>query len=225
MSIRTSRPTRLLLARHGQTEANRKQWFSGSIEVSLTALGQAQARALAHRLRNEQINVLYSSPQQRALETAAPAASLLGLPVHRCEGLREMNFGHWEMHTRAELALRYPEEMRHWDNGSWKFQPQGGESHQQVIARAVPCMLDILQRHVGQTVLIIAHRTVLRLLVTNMLDMSLSHARRMGLAPASLSELRVLDDDVELIFYNDTSHLLEVEVEQVDNEGGSHVIS
>ena len=200
-------PTRLLFVRHGQTNTTVDDAFCGVTEVPLTPLGHRQAQALAERLRHTHIDVLYCSPQQRALETAAPIASVLGLEIFRRDELREMDFGVWENHPPRELSKEYPRLIDGWNKGLWMGNPPGGETRQAVIARVVPCIIELLGTHTGKTLLIVSHRTTLRLLIGHMLDMALSSSRRMEVSPASLTELHVTEDQVRLIFYNDTSHL------------------
>jgi broad specificity phosphatase PhoE len=207
MNVDTAVTTRLLLVRHGQTNTSVDDAFCGVTEVSLTALGHRQAQAVAERLRRERIDVLYCSPQQRTLETAAPIAAALGLEIHRQNALREMDFGLWENRPRAELLREYPDLVLGWDRGLWMGNPPGGETRQAVIARVVPCIIELLNKHKGETILVVSHRTTLRLLTGHMLDMALSSSRRMQVSPGSLTELQVTGDQVQMIFYNDTSHL------------------
>jgi broad specificity phosphatase PhoE len=87
-------------------------------------------------------------------------------------------------------------------------QPPGGEMQQAVIARITLCIVDLLAAHPGQTILIVGHRTALRLLVGHLLSLSLTMSRGLHLDPASLSKLLVIGDQVQLVFYNNTSHLL-----------------
>ena len=207
MSNDTPTTTRLLFVRHGQTNTTVDDAFCGSTEVPLTPIGHRQALALAERLRHTRIDALYCSPQQRALDTAAPIAGVLGLEISRRDELREMDFGVWENHPRSELLKEYPRLLHGWDRGLWMGNPPGGETRQAVIARVVPCIIELLGTHTGKTLLIVSHRTTLRLLIGHMLDMALSSSRRMEVSPASLTELHVTEDQVQLIFYNDTSHL------------------
>jgi broad specificity phosphatase PhoE len=199
--------TRLLLVRHGQTEMSRADAFCGVTEVPLTSAGHAQAQRLAERLRGESIAALYSSPQQRALDTAAPIAAALGLEIWARTALREIDFGRWENRLRPAIAQEFPAELAAWERGSWMVQPPGGETQQAVIARIVPCIIEIVYAHPNQTVLIVAHKSSLRLLIGHLLGMSPPASRHLRLDPASLSELRVTGDQVELIVYNDTSHV------------------
>jgi broad specificity phosphatase PhoE len=200
-------PTRLLLVRHGQTNMTVDDSFCGATEVPLTPMGHRQAQALAQRLQHTHIDGLYCSPQQRTLETAAPLADMLGLEIYRRDELREMDFGLWENRPRAELHKEYPRLILGWDRGLWMGNPPGGETRQAVIARVVPCVIELLEAYTGKTLLIVSHRTTLRLLIGHMLDMALSSSRRMEVSPASLTELHVIEDSVQLIFYNDISHL------------------
>jgi broad specificity phosphatase PhoE len=198
--------TRLLFARHGQTELSHRDAFCGVTEVSLTAIGRDQAQQLAKRLSREHIDALYSSPQRRAQETAKPIAALTGLAIQTREALREMDFGRWEGRVQAEIAQESPQAMAAWDRGSWMIQLPGGETQQAVLARVVPCIVELVSVHLGQTILIVSHRTTLRLLIGHLLNLSLPGSRGLHLDPASLSKLAVIGDRVELVFYNDTSH-------------------
>jgi broad specificity phosphatase PhoE len=200
--------TRLLLARHGQTALSLNDAFCGTTEVPLTTVGHEQAQRLAHRLGHEHIDALYCSPQLRTQETATPIAKLLNLEIQTCEALREMNFGQWEQRVQADIAREWPQEMAAWKRGSWMTRLPDGETQQAVIARIVPCIAEIVTNHPGQSVLIVSHRTALRLLVGHLINLSLPSSRGLHLDPASLSCLLVQEDQVQLVFYNNTSHLL-----------------
>ncbi|GAC1554041.1 MAG: alpha-ribazole phosphatase [Ktedonobacteraceae bacterium] len=199
--------TRLLLVRHGQTELSHNDAFCGTTEAPLTVIGRDQAQQLAKRLSHEHIDALYCSPQGRAYETAKPIASMLGLEIQTRKSLREMNFGLWEGRVQAEVAVESPQEMVAWDRGSWMVQLPEGETQQAVLARVVPCIVELLTVHSGQTILLVSHRTTLRLLIGHILNLSLPNSRELSLDPASLSKLLVIGDQVQLVLFNDVSHL------------------
>lgn len=200
--------TRLLIVRHGETSASRDNVCCGTTELPLTELGVLQARALAERLRHEHIDAIFCSPQERARQTAIPTASQCNLPLQTRLALREMDYGRWENVPRSQLKQHYPAELAAWDRGSWMISPPGGETQQAVLARAVPCLTDLLFNHSGQTLLLVSHKTVIRLLVGHLLDMSLSVSRRLHVDNASLTELHIIGDAVHLVRFNDTGHLL-----------------
>src|SRR5215469_16000347 len=88
--------TRLFIARHGETLANREYRFIGSRDDPLSEHGQVQAAQLAEALAGFSIAAVYSSPMQRAWQTARAVAERHNLPVQRCDALREGSFGIWE---------------------------------------------------------------------------------------------------------------------------------
>ena len=92
----------LLLIRHGETEWNRARRIQGHTDAPLTPLGEAQARRLGERLRNESFDEIHASDSGRAQRTAALAFP--GLPVRTDERLREMHYGVLEGKTRAEFS-------------------------------------------------------------------------------------------------------------------------
>ena len=200
--------TRLFFVRHGQTVLSNTDAFCGVIEAPLTAVGRQQAQQLATRLSREHIDALYCSPQGRVRETAEPIAAALGLPVQLREALHEMDFGEWEGRVQADVAVEFPREMAAWERGSWAVQPPGGETQQDVIARVVPCIVELVTAHAGQTILVVSHRTTLRLLLGHLLNLTLLGSRALHVDPASISKLLITDDQVQLIYFNDTSHLL-----------------
>jgi len=208
MDLEPAVATRLLLVRHGQTHTSRDDTFCGVTEVPLTAIGCSQAQFLAERLRREHVDALYCSPQQRAQETAAPIARALEMEIHTRSALREMDFGKWENRLRADLAREYPHELEEWERGSWMAHPPGGETQQAVVDRIVPYIIHVLEAHMGQTVVVVSHKTALRLLIGQLLNMTPTEGRNLRMDPASLSELCVRGDQVELVICNDTSHLL-----------------
>ena len=190
---------------------SRDDAFCGVTDVPLAPIGHRQAQALADRLRSRHVDALYSSPQRRALQTAAPLAAALGQEIRTLDALREMDFGLWENRPRTELLRDYPELLSAWERGLWMGNPPGGETRQGVIARVIPCVIELLNNHTGQTILLVSHRTTLRLLTGHMLDMALSSGRRMQVSPTSLTELQVRGDQVEILYHNDTAHLASLE--------------
>ena len=88
--------TRILLARHGETEWNAIRRVQGWTDIPLSAKGEAQAQALAGRLSRTTLTAIYSSDLSRAARTAAPTADRHGLTVQSVPELREKGFGDWE---------------------------------------------------------------------------------------------------------------------------------
>lgn len=156
--------TRLVLIRHGETDWNVEGRYQGQADPPLNARGLAQARLLAEELRKAGLDVLYSSPLQRAVQTAQTLADALGLPLYLEPRLVEIHQGDWQGRQRSEIAARYPELFRRWQTKPWAVTPPGGESLAQVQARVYAAVDEILSRHAGQTVGLVTHRIPIALL-------------------------------------------------------------
>lgn len=147
-----SRPTVLLLARHGETDWNRTDRWQGFTGPPLNEPGRRQAEHLASSLRG--VDAIYSSDTTRVRETASIIASHLGLPVTEDARLREVNFGEWESLTREEITERYSDALSRWDAGRGDA-PPGGETDAAMAERVLEAVGEIAARHEGQRVLVI----------------------------------------------------------------------
>jgi broad specificity phosphatase PhoE len=148
--------TYLLLARHGETDWNRDGIWQGHGDPPLNDLGRQQAAALAERMREVEIDVLYSSDLRRALETAEILAAAKGLPVTPDPALREMDVGSWTGLTFAQIEDRFPG-MEHHD----------GESREAFSTRVISTFHRIASRNHGRA-LVVTHGGVVRALQRHM---------------------------------------------------------
>ena len=152
--------TRLILIRHGQSEANKGIWWAGHTDAPLSEVGREQAAAAARYLRaNEQIDVAYSSDLSRAMETARPTAEAFGLSVIPDKGLREIFSGKWEGITFAEINEKYWVDRERWFTDLANACCTGGETIAQLYERVVATVTRIAEENDGKTVLIAAHWT------------------------------------------------------------------
>jgi len=149
-------PTRIILARHGETDWNRERRWQGHSDRPLNDTGREQAKALAADLTGEPIAAVYSSDLMRAHETARIVADGLGLDVVTVPGLRERRFGSWEGLQDVEAERLFPGV-----NG-----PPDGESRADMLRRVLESLEAIAQANRGRTVLVVSHggpvRAVLR---------------------------------------------------------------
>ncbi|HTP01971.1 MAG TPA: histidine phosphatase family protein [Anaerolineales bacterium] len=203
--------TRLYLVRHGATPLTMEDKFSGEAGVHLSDEGRAQATRLAERLRVHEIAAAYSSPLERAVETAEILMKPHGLPVTPVDGLREITHGHWEGLTRREVEKRFAEEYAAWEEDPFTFAPEGAESGLSVLARALPAIRQIVVQHRDQTVLVVSHKATLRLLLSSLLGFDARGYRdRLDQAPACLNIVDFSDPvRARLMLFNDISHYTE----------------
>src|SRR5512140_1098773 len=120
--------TRLYLVRHGATPLTMEDKFSGEEGVHLSEEGRQQASQLARRMADYDVSAAYSSPLDRAMETARIVIEPHRMQVAAIDGLREIRHGHWEGLTRRDVEERFTEEYAEWEEDPFTFAPEGGES-------------------------------------------------------------------------------------------------
>lgn len=203
--------TRVLLIRHGATVLSAEDRFAGSTDVALSDDGRRQARALGERLADEKIAAIYASPLSRTVETATLASAAHGLAPRTDPGLREIDHGRWEGLTRKEVEQSFGAEYAAWELDPFTFAPEGGESGLSVMARALPVVRAIVERHAGATVAIVSHKATIRLVLASLLGIDARGYRdRLDQAPACLNIVDFKDPvRARLMLYNDTSHYAE----------------
>lgn len=199
--------TRIILVRHGQTEWNRVERFRGRMDVALNETGLAQAEALAERLSTEPISAIYTSPLSRAMQTAQPTAQRLGLLVLPLEGLIDIDYGQWGGLSPAEANALYPDIYYLWRTRPQLVDIPGGENLAKVRARAISSVKEVAARHEGQTILLVAHQVVNKVLVCAMLGLDNSHFWRIQQDNGCLNIFEYSDGDFLTICINDTCHL------------------
>ena len=199
---------RIYLVRHGATVSSAEDSFNGETDIALSELGREQARALGRRLAGEKIDAFYASPLSRAMETARLIAASHGKDVAPVPALREISHGRWEGKRRAEVATLFPEEYRRWESDPYTVAPEGGETGLSVTARALPALLEIAERHPGETVLAVSHKATIRLLVAAILGFDPRRYRdRLDSSPAGLTALDFRGSaGARLAIFNDTAH-------------------
>lgn len=202
-------PTRVLLLRHGQSPLSVDRRYSGRGNPQLTDVGLAQVEAAAASVaaRYPGTTAVVSSPLDRALSTAGPVATRLGLEVEVDEGFTETDFGGWEGLTFREAAERDPEVHRAW-LGDATVAPPDGESFDAVGKRVSAALDGLLARHAGTTVLLVSHVTPIKTILRIGLATDTALLFRLHLDLACLSVVDFWPDggaSVRLV--NDTCYL------------------
>jgi len=210
--------TCILLVRHGQTSWNLgagQVRYRGQTDIPLDEVGHAQARALsirlgsgqALRLAGEPIAGIYTSPLQRAVQTAQSTAERLGRPVIPHPGLLDMNLGEWQGLTHAEAVRRYPEIHRRWLEAPHTVTLPGGEDLAAVLKRSKAAVTELVARHAGETVMLVGHQVVNKVLVCWLLGLDNSHYWRVTQDNACLNVFVHADGVFRVVTLNDTCHL------------------
>ena len=153
--------TRILLARHGETDWNSVGRWQGHADPPLNDAGRSQAAELAERLAGDGIAAIYSSDLLRASQTAHVVADRLGLAVVEDAGLREIDVGSWSGLTRAEVEQRFPEGYARWLEGEIGHD---GETREELTERVVGAVERIAAQHPDDTILAVTHGGAIRAL-------------------------------------------------------------
>jgi len=200
--------TRVFLVRHGATVLTVEDRYAGSFDAALSDEGRSQARALGTRLAEEPLAAVYASPMSRTLDTARLIVGTRDFAVAVLPELRETDHGHWEGKTRDEVQTKFADEYARWERDPFTFAPTGGETGLQVLARALPAFLSIVERHAGAAVLVVSHKATIRLVVGELLGVELRGYRdRLDQSPCGLNILDVKPGgQARLVLFNDVSH-------------------
>lgn len=188
--------TRLVLSRHGQTVWHRENRYAGSSDVDLDDVGREQAVQLARWAAAARPAAVVSSPLRRARETAAASAAVLALELVVVPELREVHFGVAEGQTLGELATRDASMVARFRQDPAGHHFPDGEPGRQAAGRSADALRRLAQEHAGATVLVVAHNTVLRLALCELLGLSVSRYRDVfpRLDNGALTELALPSD-------------------------------
>lgn len=166
------------LLRHGETSWNAEgNRYCGRTDINLTEKGIAQAEAVHQRLKDKQLDAVYSSPLTRALRTAEIAAG--GNNIQTDQRIIEIDFGNWEGKTKAEFIAEDPAS---WEN--WTRDPKNsragltGEKGSEIISRLDDFYNEMRIRHAGQAIGVVGHNGINRLYLAHKLGMQLKHYGR-----------------------------------------------
>src|SRR4051812_47357921 len=182
----------IVFARHGETAANRDRLALGRADPSLTPRGVEQAAALAGRLAPLAVATVFTSPLQRARETAAPIAAAAGADLVVDDRLIELDYGEWDQTSFSDLP---PEALARWRNDP-TFAPPGGESLRAVGLRVAGFCTELLD---GPTAVAVSHVSPIKAAVSWALGASEELGWRMFLDLASITRIAGRDGQGSLI--------------------------
>ena len=180
---------RLFVVRHGETEWVRERRFAGSRDIPLTEAGREQCAAVARALAGATVAAVYASPLERARASAEVIATPHGLPVRIVPAFSEMTFGSWEGLTRDEARARDPEAWAQWRSAPHLLKLAGGETIHEVAARVAAGIGALQEAHDGQTVVLVSHGVVARVIVLGALGLGLDRLWTLDAAPAGITEI------------------------------------
>lgn len=203
--------TYLYITRHGETAWNLEGRFQGRQNSELTERGLLQAETLGRILDREKIDLIISSPIQRARETAQRARGARDIPIILLDELSELDLGAWEGEKLSELKVKEPEQYHRYWHDPFRFEPRGGESFEELIARLGHALTQILKLARGKRALVVTHGMALMAILHHVTGQDFNEIiRQPVLRQTSVTRVKA-EEDGSPVFHvqaiGDTSHL------------------
>ena len=199
---------RLILVRHGESEWNRISRYQGQEDAPLSELGLQQADALAHRLANEKLDVIYSSTLQRAKRTAEAIAQFHpAAPFVEDDAVLEIHHGDWQGLLALEVRAQFGAGLDEWRSYPTRSQMPNGESFSNILKRTLNFRERIQALHPDETVLVSTHDVVVKILIAEALGMPMDRLNRIWVTNASISVLEYTDVLPFLVSLGEACHL------------------
>jgi probable phosphoglycerate mutase len=193
----------LLLIRHGENEFVKTGKLPGHLPgIHLNERGQKQAQALGEALKDVPLKAIYSSPLERAMETAEPIATFHQLEIIQEPGLRDANVGKWE--GKSLKVLRLTNAWKVVQHSPSRFQFPEGESFIDLQTRIANALESIVKKHnkPKDIVAVVFHADPIKLAVAHFLGLPLDHFQRLSCDTGSVSALYLGEMGANLIKLN-----------------------
>jgi probable phosphoglycerate mutase len=196
----------IILVRHGETEWNKiHRLQGGDSDTPLNETGRQQAARLSGRLKDERLDAIYSSPLQRAVDTARTIARHHQLEVVTSPALKEIRVGQLEGADSTTMKIRWDQLLCQDNNG--EASRYGVELIGDVQARAWGVVKEIAAKHKEGTVVIVTHYLVIMALVCAVLDLPLERIVHLKLDPGTITTFIITDEgNTRLALFNDSCH-------------------
>jgi len=199
---------KLIMVRHGLTEWNKEQRLQGKFDIPISKEGEKQAEKLAERLKNEKIDLIYSSPQKRAYQTAQIINKHRKIRIIKEKNLREISYGILDGTSKKKREqnkkLRQIWQKRREDVMNFKI-PKG-ESFSDLLNRAKKVLNKILKYN-NKTILVVCHGQIKRALIQLLTNMSNEETQKQYFHPTSVSVIEIGKRKIKKILINCTKHL------------------
>ncbi len=197
----------IYLVRHGTTDWNQGEIFRGRLDIKLNEAGRAEARALAAYFQDVDLTGVFSSPLSRAMETAQAIAETKGLEVKPDAAFVDLNFGDWQGLPVQRVKAEYPDLFRLWVERPQEVTFPGGETLAQARERAWEGFRRLFQQHEEETILIVSHRVITKLLICTVLGIGESHFWQIRQEATAINRIDFLRGRFVASLINDTCHL------------------
>jgi probable phosphoglycerate mutase len=193
--------TTFVLVRHGHCEPVGKYIAGRKSGIKLSEIGSRQVRQLVNRFRGIKVEAIYSSPLERAIETASPLAEQKRLKLNIAEELLEIDYGNWTGKSFEELSSEPLWKLYNTYRGGVRI--PGGEMIPEVVSR-MSALMEKLRRAYQGTVVLVSYGDPIKSAIAHYTGVPLDFIMRLDVQPASVSILSIDDYEARLITLNNT---------------------
>jgi alpha-ribazole phosphatase len=192
--------TRLFLIRHGDTiDEETKKVFKGTIDIPLSEKGRERLKRASQFLTRFNLDCVYTSALSRCIESGKIIAEPHNIETEIAGAFNEVHFGAWEGKSFDEIDEENPTEFRQWLKNPDIHTPPQGESLIDAQKRSVNIFNEIVSRHTGQNIAIVAHAGILRLILASILGMELSSIFRISQDYGCINIIDIYMDDITVV--------------------------
>jgi len=193
--------TNIWIIRHGEPETGAQGRCYGRLDVGLSLEGRKQLERVADNLRSEPLAAIYTSPLRRTVESATILGRHHSCGVEILAGAREIDFGDFEGLSYDEIAQTYPEIYRDWMEKPTETQFPNGESFEHMRTRVAQTAEFLRSRHARQSVVLVTHGGVARIILAEALELSSTNIFRIAQRYAAINRIRYMNayPSVELV--------------------------
>lgn len=203
--------TKIILVRHCQAEGNEKRFFQGRINTEITEKGKKQIEATVKLLKDEPIDAVYSSPLNRAFQTAKCIAKSHNISEDKIiidDDLMEIDAGVWDGKYIKDIVRLFPEQSDNWDNHPERFKPDGSEGMVSVYQRTGRMLRKLIDNNEGKCVCVVSHGCAIRNMLCNAYGKPIDELQTVPWGTNCAVSIVVADGDwTEVVQENSVEHL------------------
>ncbi|MBI4378277.1 MAG: histidine phosphatase family protein [Nitrospinae bacterium] len=191
--------TKIFLIRHGEVANAVDRCYNGHYDIDLSTEGLRQIERIADRLENEPIKAVYSSDLLRTIKGARIIAERHSLEAISLKELRELNYGIWEGKRVDDIKRLYPDDVEARYSDIVNFRIRGGETLREMRERVLLGIEGIIHNHRGESVVVVAHGGVNRIIIVWSLDMDLKNFFRIKQDYAALNIISFYNNEKAIV--------------------------
>lgn len=206
--------TSIYLVRHGETAWNKEEVFRGRTDIPLNETGLREAGLAGEYFKGLELHAIYSSPLTRAFQTAQQIARFHPLEVRPLDGLIDMSFGSWEGRSLREVEERDEAHFRQWREQPHLVKIPGGETLDEVRARAVAALGEAIGEHPEKTIVLVSHRVINKVLLCSILGLDNSHFWQIAQGTTAINLIQYRNGKYILSLMNEACHLKSLQEER-----------